>query len=126
MGEALEAAGGLIDEADTDWVSKNLNLAEKLKDGAKVYVPFINQSRSGGGVQGESLDSSSGGGGSVISKVNVNTASVSELDKLAGIGQSRASAIIENRPYSSVDELVDKAGIPKSVLDKIREQVSVY
>ncbi len=113
VAEALIGAGGLAKEADRAWVDKNLNLARKLRDGEKIYVPRI----------GEDLGSDFGFRdsavkGSFTSVVNVNTASLSELDSLWGIGESRARAIIEHRPYRSLEELVTKAGIPQSVLDK--------
>lgn len=41
INEALIKAGGLIAKADRDWVAKNLNLAEKLVDGQKVFIPKI-------------------------------------------------------------------------------------
>ncbi len=113
VAEALTAAGGLAEMADRVWVQQHLNLAQKVVDGMKIYVPFKGEQDSGFGVQ-------KGDGGKVLGAgvVNVNTASLEELDGLWGIGESRAKAIIEHRPYGSLDELVTKAGIPQSVLDK--------
>ena len=51
---------------------------------------------------------------------------MAELDKLTGIGEVRAQAIVANRPYGSTEELVSKAKIPESVYEKIKDQVSVY
>ncbi|PIW08437.1 DNA-binding protein, partial [Candidatus Collierbacteria bacterium CG17_big_fil_post_rev_8_21_14_2_50_45_7] len=51
--------------------------------------------------------------------ININTASVGELDSLPEIGEARAKAIIANRPYGSSAELVSKAKIPASVYAKI-------
>jgi len=58
--------------------------------------------------------------------ININTASASELDSLWGIGESRADSIIANRPYGNVDELESKAGVPSNVMERIKDQVSVY
>jgi len=111
VAEALTKAGGLSKDADRGWVDKNLNLARKLRDGEKIYIPRV----------GEDLSLGFGGqasGVSVTGVISVNTASLSELDSLWGIGESRAKAIIEHRPYNSLEELVTKAGIPRNVLDK--------
>jgi len=59
-------------------------------------------------------------------KVNINTASMSELDGLTGIGEARARLIMDNRPYGNIDELVSKAKIPQSVYEAIKDSVSIY
>ena len=61
-----------------------------------------------------------------VGMVNINTASLSELDELWGVGESRAKTIIEKRPYGSLEELKSKAGIPESVLEENRRMISVY
>lgn len=108
----LIEAGGLSAEADREWVEKNLNRAAKLVDGQKIYIPRI----------GESTTSSMGTT-SITGRINLNTASVSELDNLSGIGVVRAKAIVENRPYASINELVTKKIISQSVFDKIKDEV---
>ena len=113
IGDALVMAGGLSAGADREWVGKTINLAEILKDGGKVYIPEKNSASGGGGVNDSGL-------------VNINTGTLGELDGLTGIGEVRAKTIMDNRPYSNVDELVSKAKIPESVVEKIKDQISVY
>ena len=117
----LIASGGLSGEADREWVERNLNRAQKLVDGTKIYVPLVSQTA-------ESEDQNSGevSGLNVTSKVNINAASASELDTLWGIGTVRAQDIIDNRPYQSVEELETKKIIPSNVYEKIKDQISVY
>ncbi len=55
--------------------------------------------------------------------VDLNRASVEELMALKGIGEVRAKAIVQGRPYTRKDELVRKGIVPQSVYDEIREQV---
>jgi competence ComEA-like helix-hairpin-helix protein len=55
-------------------------------------------------------------------KVDINTASLTQLDELTGIGPKYAQAIIDNRPYASVDDLVRVKGIGPVTLEKIKEQ----
>ena len=122
IGDALVMAGGLSAAADREWVAKTINLAEVLKDGGKVYVPVKNTERetpSSSKTEGVTL-------GAMSAKVNINTASMSELDGLTGIGEVRAKTIMDNRPYGNIDELVSKAKIPQSVYEKIKDTVSIY
>ncbi|OGV89439.1 hypothetical protein A2Z41_00415 [Microgenomates group bacterium RBG_19FT_COMBO_39_10] len=111
--DLLARAGGLSANADRAWIEKNLNLAQELEDGQKVYIPSQGET---GEVAGES----------VKGKININSASVSELDSLWGIGEARAKAIIENRPYASVDDLLDKKVIPANVFEAIKDEIAVF
>ena len=58
--------------------------------------------------------------------VNINTATLKELDTLPGIGPVYGQNIIEHRPYSTVEELLSKAVLKKNVYEKIKDKVSVY
>lgn len=111
VGEVITMAGGLSAEADREWVAQYLNLADIVKEGDKIFIP----KKGAVGVESEKSG-----------RVNVNTSSQSQLESLAGIGEARAKAIIANRPYRDTTELGEKAGIPSSVLEEIKEQISVY
>lgn len=115
--DLLARAGGLSAGADREWVEKNLNLAQKLEDSQKVYIPSQSEMENGE-VAGEETV--------VSGKININTASASELDTLWGIGEVRAKDIIDNRPYSSIDELLTKKVIPANVFEKIKEEITVF
>jgi competence protein ComEA len=116
LNELLVRAGGLSASADREWVAKNLNLAQELEDGAKFYIPKKGEM----GLEAGSV------GGVKTEKVNLNQASASELDSLWGIGEARAKEIIENRPYSSIEELKTKKIIPSNVYERIKDEVSVF
>jgi competence protein ComEA len=118
IGDALVVAGGLAGDADRNWVGQTLNLAELVKDGQKIYIPRQSENSEGQKIGGS--DSQNSG------KVNINKASVSELDGLSGIGETRAQAIVEGRPYTATEEIVEKAKVPKSVYENIKDQLSVY
>lgn len=115
--DALIAAGGLGGQADREVVAKYINLAEKIKDGTKLYIPVLGESeqenREDGQVQGLSTG-----------RVNINTATVSELDQLWGVGEARAQTIIEGRPYQTIDEV--KKVLPSNVYEQIKDEISVY
>lgn len=124
IGDAIVSAGGLSEQADREWVARTMNLAQEVKDGGKIYIPANLQI---GGSDDQLVGLSEGQvAGSMTGLININTASVSELDSLWGIGEARAKAIIENRPYGDIGELVDKAGIPQNVYEAIKDKISVY
>ena len=121
VNEALAAAGGLGANADRDWVSQNLNLAQKVTDGQKIFIP------SQGETDNSNKDSPRSSNLQGLSlKVNINTASSAELDTLYGVGPVTAQKIIDNRPYSSTDDLLSKKVVKSSVYESIKDKISVY
>ena len=126
--DALVAAGGLSVDADRVWVEKFVNRAAKLTDGQKLYIFSANEQSSNGiakesgGYQSES----SVLGSDYVNLVNINTASLKELDSLPGIGPVYGQSIIEHRPYSTVEELNSSGALKKSTYEKVKELVTVY
>ena len=116
VNDLLVTAGGLSAMADRDWVTKNLNLAQKLADGTKIYVPNksirVEDPASGGVKQG--------------SKININAASESELDRLWGVGPATAQKIISGRPYLRIEELLEKKIVKSNVWEAIKDKISLY
>lgn len=112
MQDGLIAAGGLGKGADREAVAKSINLAAKLSDGMKVYIPF----------QGETETSyvSSYNGQRMI---NINSATLQDLDSLPGIGKTTADKIVNNRPYASVEMLVEKKILGQKVFEQIKERI---
>ena len=64
-------------------------------------------------------------GASGAGLVNINTSSLGELDKLPGIGQVYGQKIIEQRPYSNIEEILTKEVLPKNVFEKIKDKISL-
>ena len=58
--------------------------------------------------------------------VNINSASLGELDTLYGIGPVYAQKIIDHRPYSIGEELVTKQVLSQTTFDKVKDKISVY
>ena len=126
--DALIAAGGISADADRNWMEKTLNRAAKIIDGQKIYIPRINEQISGMSASNVAgYQSASSVGGSDFTKtVNVNTASQKELESLWGIGPVTAQNIIEQRPYSSVEELLNKKILKTNVYETNKDKLSVY
>jgi competence protein ComEA len=55
--------------------------------------------------------------------LDINTASADELKAVKGIGEADAKKIVENRPYKTKDELVEKKVVSKATYDKIKDQI---
>ena len=121
INEALIAAGGLGEAADREWVEKNLNLAAKVTDGQKIYIPSREESNTNKDSPRSTLQ-----GLSLKEKININTASSAELDTLWGVGEATAKKIIDSRPYGAVEELLTKKAVKNNVYEAIKDSVSVY
>ena len=131
INDALVAAGGLAESADRTWVSKNINLASIVKDGAKIYIKAISGDQPAGGlVSGSGSDNPVVAGVSIVSdKINLNTAGQTELEKLPGIGPATAEKIIsyrQNNPFSSIEDLMKVPGIGEKTFEKMKDMISVY
>lgn len=112
LNDLLILAGGLAAEADREWLDKNINLAQKLTDAVKIYIPPI------GEVKPESKKTTS--------QININTASAAQLEALWGIGEARAKAIIAGRPYQASEDLLTRKIVPQNVFEKIKNEITVY
>lgn len=123
--DGLVAAGGLAATADRQYIAKNFNLAIKLTDGAKIYVPNVEEAVSGAEVLSASDTSSEGI--VVGSLININTASESQLaDGLSGVGAKTAQKIVAGRPYSAINELLSKKIVGAKVFEQIKEKITAY
>lgn len=122
--DALKAAGGPTDQADPEYIIKSINLAQKVSDGMKIYLPERGEITSV--VKVVEAGSSGQVSGTQTAVVNVNQADLSELDKLPGVGPVTAQKIIDNRPYNGIEELYTKKAVTRSVYEKIKNLVSTY
>ena len=58
-------------------------------------------------------------------RININTASPAELDQLFGIGEVRARAIVEGRPYKAIEEIKKVKGIGEGIVAKMKDRITV-
>lgn len=138
--EAIAAAGGLTENAD----SERVNLVRKVRDGMQIRVPVKKaartsrtqrksaQAKSGLGASTTKKSSSTRAGteknNSAVQIVRINSAGVSELQQLPGIGPALAQRIVETRNsgrFTSAEDLLRVPGIGKAKLAKLRDYVEV-
>lgn len=116
VADAITEAGDSLESANIDAI----NLAEPLIDGMKIVVPSKAEVRTGDlpqqNIQGD--------------KVNINTASLQELESLPGVGPATAQRIVDYREksgrFKSVDELKMVNGIGEKKFEDLKEKISLY
>ena len=114
--DAINAAGGLSEAADNELLAKDLNRAEPLKNNQKINIPFKPQPTPQ--VAGETT----------AGKININTASLEQLDTLPGIGPVYAQRIIDYRKkksFSSLEEIMDIQGIGEKTFEKFKDLITI-
>jgi len=117
--DAIAAAGGATGEADLH----RINLAQELADQTQVYIPARDEERR----------SVSAGTPSVMTPdsfphtdvININTASLAELESLPGIGPVLAQRIVDHRPYRVPEEILEVSGIGKATYEKLKDKIIV-
>ncbi|MCF0141890.1 MAG: helix-hairpin-helix domain-containing protein [Parasporobacterium sp.] len=116
VNDAVIMAGGLREDAS----SESVNLAEAVKDGIQIYIPSREEAAAGN--FGPAAQADDG-------LININTATPEVLTSLPGIGETKAEAIIKYRdsfgPFSSIEEIMNVAGIKESSFEKIKEYIKV-
>jgi competence protein ComEA len=119
--DALQAAGGAKPGANLT----SINLAALLSDAQQILVTRLGAHGSGAG------DGSAGAGaaGAPGTKININTATLDQLETLSGIGEVLGQRVIDYReqhgPFHSVDDLLNVSGIGPSHLADMKESVTV-
>lgn len=138
--EAIAAAGGMTENAD----SERVNLVRKVRDGMQIRVPVQKaartsrtqrksaQAKSGLGASTTKKSSSTRAGAeknnSAVQIVRINSASAGELQQLPGIGPALAQRIVATRNsgrFASAEDLLRVPGIGKAKLAKLRDYVEV-
>lgn len=124
---AVEKLGGLAEDADLNRV----NLAQKVEDGNHYIIPRINESievesssdKLQNQVMSQNLESESDG------KIDINKATVEDVDKISGIGPVLAKRIIEKRDelggFKTIEELKEVEGIGEKKFSNIKNEVII-
>lgn len=127
--DAIDAAGGLLSSANIDTV----NLAALLEDGQQLNIPYRD------GEEPEAVEAAipelpgesaaEAPPAEELSLININTATVEELDSLPGIGPTIAQRIIdyrdENGPFDVIEDIMNVSGVGPSTFDQIKDLITV-
>lgn len=131
--DLIDAAGGLTSRAQIKAINRSL----LLQDQDKVYIPYKGEKTAAAPTAGmasnaaasSSSSSSSPAASSAAGKVNLNTATAADLQKLNGIGEKKAEQIIAYREqkegFKSIDELKEVSGIGDKIFDALKDQITV-
>ena len=131
--QAVEAAGGFSPEA----ASARINQARSLQDGEQVYVPTLEEAADTGGAAlpsgpddpGPAGSSAGGTGVDLTGKININTADITALMTLDGIGKAKAQAILDYRmmtgTFGSIEDIKKVSGIGDGIYNKIKDSITI-
>ena len=112
VADAIEVAGGPVDGAQLD----SINLARQVADGEQVSVPTQDEAGASGGL-------------AVNGRINVNTATASQLEDLAGVGPVLADRIVAYReqhgPFASVGALESVTGLGPAIVAGLADAAAV-
>lgn len=123
--DAVAKSGGFHKEYAQKYVSAEVNLAQKLVEGQKIYIPFAKEVKCSKYqfILAPTLSNTQ----SELSNacVNINTGSLANLMKLNGVGQALAQKIIDGRPYKNIVDLDNVSGIGEQMLLKLKPDVCI-
>ena len=119
VADAVAAAGGPASDADVDRV----NLAAPIADGDRIWIPHV------GEIDVPSVVSGPGTSSGAAGPIDLNSATIEELETLPGVGPATATAIVAERDrigrFATVDDLLDVPGIGPAKLEQLRDGVRV-
>ena len=135
--DAVKRANGFTQDAGFKYISMKMNLSAEMKDNSKVYIPFesdyncnllafslpkevvdiINPPQ-------ESIeDVNNGDSANDSGCISINNSTLEELETLNGVGPSTAQKIIDGRPYSKIEDLLNVSGIGEATLNKFKDRI---
>lgn len=132
----IDKAGGFRE----GYSIKNINLAAKLSDGDKIYIPSVSEEKNSENNNNININSSGKGQNvktdrnnvSVMknnSKININTANISELKQITGIGESTANKIIDYREnvrkFKKIEDIKEVKGIGDAKYESLKNMITI-
>lgn len=130
LADLIQQAGGLTAEADATFVTQELNLAQKLTDELKFYIPTqaereYEQAAAEFCQNLATPTSANAQDSGATTQISINQASAEELQGLTGIGEKRAEDIIAGRPYIQINDLVEQKILTQRIFDELQNQLKL-
>ena len=120
--DAVELAGGLKKDADMD----RINLAKKLVDEEKIYIPKIGEEETH--IEISAVGMSNNTNANTNGQIDINTCTKEELMSLPGIGEVLAQRVIEYReqnPFKTIEDIKNVSGIGDKKFESIKDLITV-
>ena len=134
----IDKAGGFKE----GYSIKNINLAAKLSDGDKIYIPSVSEEKVSENNNNNNININSSGKGQNVkndrnnvsvmknnSKININTANISELKQITGIGESTANKIIDYREnvgkFKKIEDIKEVKGIGDAKYESLKNKITI-
>lgn len=119
--DLITKAGGLTNEANID----KINRADKLRDNQLIVIPNKNELSNAN----TNINVSKEGNTAEDGIININTASLEELQKINGVGEVKAKSIInyreKNGGFKSIDEMKNIEGIGDKTFEKMKDKITI-
>lgn len=119
--DAIRVAGGYTKNADRTYIARYYNLAQILHDQDKIYIPSRIDTQQMIVSQNEDTQSET----KTTDIISINTATLDQLNSLPKIGDITAKKIIDNRPYASISELIDKKIVGTAIFEAIKDSIGI-
>lgn len=131
----IDKAGGFKE----GYSIKNINLAAKLSDGDKIYIPSVSEEKNS---ENNNINTNLSGKGQNVktdrnnvsimknnSKININTANISELKQITGIGESTANKIVDYREnvgkFKKIEDIKEVKGIGDAKYESLKNKITI-
>ncbi len=135
--DAVKRANGFTQDAGFKYISMKMNLSAEMKDNSKVYIPFESDYNCNllafslpkevvdiiNAPQESNEDVNNGDSANDGGCISINNATLQELETLNGVGPSTAQKIIDGRPYSKIEDLLNVSGIGEATLNKFKDRI---
>lgn len=133
--DAVKKAGGFNSQVALEYIARSINLAKPLTNGQKLYFPSTSEllcELKDFTLKEEEViptdnqkENTSENNTTKNDCININTATITQIDSLDGVGTSTAQKIIDNRPYSKTSDLLNISGIGETTYNKFKDNICI-
>lgn len=136
--DAVKKAGGFTNEVALSYIERSINLSMPITEHQKLYFPSTSELicelkpftlKEEEVIPNQETNEENNNADDPLTDekkcININTATITELDSLDGVGASTAQKIIDSRPYSSTSDLLKVSGIGEATYNKFKDNICI-